>query len=95
MQAQGVVLFNSSFVGSSAGQAFAWPGGRSAIVISATQYGPGVIPQIQAINRNWIPLCSSIVADQIFSFDAPPGQYRIISNAGTSIALAASLTITY
>ena len=88
----GIILFNSSFIGSSVAQSQQWIGGRSALVINATQYGPGVIPQFQGLSGAWIPVCSAIVSDQYFPFDAPPGQYRLISNAGSSIGVVAGIT---
>lgn len=69
----------------------AWRGGRSALTIAATQFAPNVTFQIQAGNGVWIPVCSTIVSSQIFPFDAPPGQYRIVSGIGSSIGLVASL----
>lgn len=94
MQAQGVLFINSSVLGSSVLGPIAWPGGRSAFTFSATQYGLTVTPQIQAYNGKWIPICSSIVADQIFPFDAPAGAYRIVQ-AGSSVGMSATLTMTY
>lgn len=93
MQPRGIVLFNSSFIGSSVGTVQQWTGGRTVLTVSATQYGPnGVIPQVQNLNGSWIPICSSIVADQLFSFDAPGGSFRLISNLGSSIGVAATFT---
>ncbi len=96
MQAQGVVFFNgsSALAGSTVSAAFAWSGGRSAFTFAATTYGGQVIPQLQTYGGKWIPICSTIVSDQIFPFDAPAGQYRVVST-GSSVSLAATLTMTY
>lgn len=94
MPAKGIILFNSSFIGSSVGQAQFWNGGRSSLVLNANQYGAAVVAQLQGPSGAWIPICSALVSDQYFSFDAPPGQYRMISNQGSTIALVASLTST-
>lgn len=93
MPAKGAVLFNSSIIGSNAVSAITWDGGRTSLVVNATQYGTSVNVQLQGPSGAWIPISSSIIADQIFNFDAPPGQYRIVA-AGSSIGLAAVFTST-
>lgn len=92
MPAKGIILVNSSLQGVNS-QAQTWDGGRSTLAINATQYGSAVALQVQGPSGAWIPLCSSIVSDQVFAFDAPPGQYRI-ANTGSSIAIVAALTTT-
>lgn len=88
----GLILYNSSLVGSTASQVQQWIGGRSQISICATQYGTGVNVQVQGLGpaANWIPICSSFVADQLFSFDAPPGNYRVVG-AGSSVSLSVGI----
>lgn len=88
----GILLFNSSLIGSSVSPDISFVGGRSALAIDATQYGPnGIIFQLQGTAQNWIPVCSAIVSSQTFPFDAPAGRYRLVSNLGSSIGIAASL----
>lgn len=88
----GVQLFNSSFIGSQVSPETGFVGGRAALIIDATQYGPnGVIFQLQGTAKNWVPVCSAIVSNQIFSFDAPAGNYRLVSNLGSSLGVGASL----
>lgn len=87
----GVTLANSSAIGSTAYAAQSWSGGRSMLVIDATQLGPGVIFQLQTPIGNWIPVCSTIVTSQIYPFDGPAGSYRIISNAGSTLNIGAVL----
>lgn len=92
----GVTLFNSSFIGSSAGNAFLYDGGRSVIVVAASQYGGGVFLQTQAANQKWVAVNGTTYsADQITAYDLPPGQYRMISNVGSSIGLSATIVPIY
>lgn len=81
-------------VGSTASLAQTWDGGRSTLVINAIQYAPNVQLQLQGPSGAWINVGSSIVSDQIFPFDAPPGQYRMVSGIGSSISMVAALTTT-
>lgn len=83
-------LFNSSFIGSSVGSAAFWDGGRSAVVISATQYANPQL-QVQGPGGSWINIASSFLSDQLFVFDACPGQYRLVNQSGSSIGLVAAL----
>lgn len=95
MTSDAITFINSSIIGSAAlgaqgisgSQQFI--GGRAAISISATQFGNAVNVQFLAGNL-WIPICSTFLTSQIFSFDAPAGQYRLVSS-GSSIGMAASL----
>lgn len=95
--ASAVTLFNSSAIGSTAGQVYGWVGGRSAIVLSASQYGGGVFLQTQSQTGRWVPVNGTTYsADQVTAYDLPAGQYRMISNAGSSVALSATLvTVPY
>lgn len=87
-----VSLFNSSFIGSSAGQSVGWIGGRGSLVLSAESYGGGVYLQLQNINGHWISVnASPFNADQVTAYDLPAGQYRMISNASSSINVSATL----
>lgn len=92
----GLVFVNSSVIGSAAigangiaGGAY-FEGGFSQVVIAATQFGNAVGVQFQAGNGTWIPICSSFVANQLFPFTAPQGQYRLVQN-GSSIGMFASI----
>lgn len=89
-----ITVFNSSFIGSSAGSAVLWPkGAKGSLVITCEQYGSGVYLQFQAGNGNWVSLNSApIVYDFAYPFSLPAGQYRMISNAGSSIGMTAILT---
>lgn len=89
MHSDALTFINSSIIGSQAVGAAQFIGGRAVLAISATQFGTGVNVQAQVGNL-WIPVCSSIVASQLYPFDASPGQYRLVS-AGSSIGMMASL----
>jgi hypothetical protein len=107
MQSQGGILAGGSFIGqSSVGTALQWNGGRAAIVISALVYqaSPGLQLQIQAPSSNagasggnWVNIASSFVADQMFTFDAPRGNYRLANNSASSVigVNAAMVTVQY
>lgn len=89
-------LFQSSFIGSSAGTSLTYDGGRSVIVIAANQYGGGVFLQTQAANGKWISINGTTYsADQVTSYDLPDGQFRMISNTGSSINLVATIVPIY
>lgn len=92
MQPQSQTFINTSLIGSSVTQNLTWVGGRTTLTVAATQFGTGVQPQLQALNNIWVPICSAIVSGQIFTFDAPPGQYRI-AGAGSSVSLAATMSL--
>lgn len=93
MQPQAQTFINSSIQGSTNTLAITWPGGKTTLVIAATtQFGLTVQPHIQALNGQWFPICSNVVSNQIFTFDAPAGQYRI-AHSGSSIGLSATLSI--
>lgn len=83
----------SSFLGSSAGSAQFWDGGRTALTIQATAYGvsPGLQLQMQGLSGAWINIASSFVSDQLYVFDAVPGQYRLVSQSSISTAVFAAL----
>lgn len=95
MYSQGIMLLNGNLTGSSATTPQQWLGGRSAITIAANQYGPGGVQlQLLSPNGSWVPVASSFISNQVFPFDAPPGQYQLLNAAGSSIAVAAALTRT-
>ena len=87
-----IVLCNSSIqlAGAVTTVAQAWVGGRTGLLIDATQYGT-IALQIQNNSATWIPVGSAIVANQLFVFDAPPGQYRLNNTAGSSLQVTALL----
>lgn len=87
-----IVLFNTSFVGSSAGETFLWPGGRSAICITATSYGGAVFLQFQAGGGKWFNVNGTTYsADQITGYDLPAGQVKLVSQS-SSVNVHASLS---
>lgn len=99
MPAKGQVIYNSSFVGSSAATPITWDGGRSALIVQAAAYSAGALQlQMQGPTGGWMKIGSSLLADQIFSFDAPPGQYRMTNESGTSSVIginAVLVTVPY
>jgi hypothetical protein len=88
-----LVLSNSSFVGSSAGAVQQWTGGRAALVTAATSYSSGVLFQtLGPDNVSWITLNSgTITTNSYVEYSLTRGQYRIISNSGTTVGLFATL----
>lgn len=94
MPAKGQILFNSSIVGSSSTLPMSWDGGRTNLTIDATNFATGVGLQVQNISGNWIPIASSFVSNQVFPFDAPPGQYKLAVGSGVATAVAATMTST-
>ncbi len=90
----GIILFNSSFIGVGSSVVQSWIGGRSVVSVCAAAYPPnGVQLLFQALGpqANWVPICSSFVADQLFSFDAAPGQYALSFTGSTAVGFCASL----
>lgn len=82
-------------IGPGSSAVVSWVGGRSTLTFSAIlQYGATVTPQMLTGNGKWIAICSNIVSDQIFVFDAPPGRYCVV-NTGSSIGMFASITASY
>lgn len=81
----------SSFIGSSAGLSQFWDGGRSAVLIQALAYAssPGLQLQLQSPSGSWLNVASSFLSDQLFVFDAVPGQYRLSNNGSSSLAVNA------
>lgn len=87
-------LFNSSFInGSSVSLTQAWAGGRSALVVSAIAYTAGGLQlQTQGMSSAggtsggaWINIGSSIVSNQVYPFDAPRGNYRLVNQVASSV----------
>lgn len=100
MNAVGAVLFNSSFIGSSAGAAIQWQGGRTSFAIVAQAYGTGVfLQQLLPDNQTWIANSGAIGAiaqNLVVELSLPRGQYRLISNASSSIGVnAVFVTVPY
>lgn len=97
MQSNGVVLYNSSFVGSSASQSIFWDGGRSVLAVTALVYAPNALQlQLQGPTGRWLNVGSSIVTNQLFPFDAPAGQYRMACQGSSVIGVSAKiLTVNY
>lgn len=93
MSPNSIVLFNSSFIGSSVGTTFQWQGGRSILALVATQYGAGVFLQgLAPDNATWIAInAAAYSANQFTEYPLSRGTYRMISNQGSSLALNATL----
>jgi len=95
MAARGKILFNSSFIGSSAAQSITWEGGRSALVAQALAYSAGGLQlQLQGPSGAWIKIGSSILSDQVFPFDGPAGTYRVTNESASSIIGANVVMVT-
>lgn len=91
-----VVLFNSSFVGSSAGTAQSWQGGRGAIVITADTYGGAVFLQFQAGGGKWLNVNGTTYsADQVTGYDLPAGQVKLVSQSSSVNVNACLVPIPY
>jgi hypothetical protein len=87
-----VTLVNSSLIGSTASTAHFFPGGRTALILDAIQYGPGVFLQVQNVSGSWISINgTTFSANQVAAYDLPAGQYRIVNNTGSSVTIAARL----
>lgn len=93
MTTQSVILCQTSFVGVSASASVPWPGGRSAVTVVATAFGVGSINlQILGMdNSTWINVNSTFLSNQLYLFDAPPGQYRMNNAASSAIGVNAAL----
>ncbi len=88
----GVTLFNSSFIGSSAATAQSWVGGRTAAVVDGGVFGANSLTlQHQGGLGNWINIASTFLSTQLYVFDAPPGMYRVVSNASSAIGVRVDL----
>lgn len=81
-------LTPQTYQGSSFTTAQSWVGGVTALAIDATQYGT-INLQILNISGNWINITSSFVSNQLYVFNAPPGQYRLCNQSGSSLGVAA------
>ena len=82
---------SSTFVGAGTTTAVGWPdGGRTSCVINASAYGT-ISLQLQGPSGVFINIASSFVADQVFTFDAPAGQYRLNNTASSTINVVATL----
>jgi hypothetical protein len=97
MPSKGTTFFNSSLIGNTATSTpVTWDGGRSALIVNATVYGgaTGLTLQLMGPSQTWINVASSFLNDQIFPFDAPPGQYRFANLLSSSIGVQAVLVST-
>lgn len=93
MTTHSAILCQTSFVGVSAALPVMWPGGRSGVTVVATAYGAGSI-NLQVLgmdNTTWINVNSTFLSNQLFVFDAPPGQYRMNNAASSAIGVNAVL----
>jgi hypothetical protein len=101
MQRNAVILAGSSsattaLAGSTVGHNVTWNGGRGAIVIVASQYATGLFLAMQAPDGSWININGTTYsANQVTAYDLPAGQYRLVSQAGSSVALSARLCPVY
>lgn len=87
----GVVLVNSSALGTFTGSSVPWQGGRAALVIEAAQFGASVQLQVLHISGNWIPLnAATITASGVVEYPVPAGSVRMFSS-GSSAGMTASL----
>lgn len=93
MSPNSVVLFNSSFIGSSAGTSVQWQGGRTILALVGTQYGAGVFLQgLAPDNATWIAInAAAYSANQFTEYALSRGNYRMISNQGSSVGINATL----
>jgi hypothetical protein len=90
-----VLAQNQSLIGSSSLPSVQGLGGRSVLVVNASAYGgaTSLFLQCQGPSGAWINVNSSgFTADTIFPFDSPPGQYRLVSNASSTIGVYAVLS---
>jgi len=93
MAAKGITIFNSSLIGSSAGSAAFWSGGRAAFVVNAASYGPGLFLQFQGPSSAWININAvTYSADQVTTYDLPAGQYRVVNNSGNTVGMVAVIS---
>lgn len=93
-----LVASGSFFAGSSSGSAVYWQGGRTALTIYASVFGGGVFLQSLGMDgRTWININGTTYsANQVTAYDLPSGNYKIVSNASSSLSLQANLsTIPY
>lgn len=82
----------TSLTGSTISTAVQWQGGRTALVINATQYGGGVFLQLTGPSGAGINInATTYSADQSVAYDLPAGTYKLVSNIGSSVAVYASL----
>lgn len=88
------ILANSTALGVFTGSSVFWPGGRTALVINAAQYGASVQLQYNQATVNsstWVTVNSAtIAADAVTEFPVPPGQVRMFSS-GSSAGMNAIL----
>lgn len=87
------LIFNSSLIGSSVSGSIQWQGGRTILALVAQQYGTNVFLQgLGPDNVTWVNInSSSFSTNQFTEYALPRGNYRILSNTGSSIALWATL----
>lgn len=84
------ILAASSFVGAGSSLPLTWAGGRTSLVITAAAYGT-IALQYVALGGA-VPISSSLLSNQSFVFDAPPGLYALSNSASSSVGVSAILT---
>ena len=88
------VVLNSgtNLTGSTVTQSVSWGGGRSVLLVDATQFAAKVDLQLQLMGGAWVAVnAATISANAAQNFDLPAGQYRMLSTQGSSLAVYATL----
>ena len=81
-----------NFVGVGSSAIYQWPiGGRTALVFQASAFGTIALGMIGP-SGGGIPITSSLVSNQVFTFDSPGGNYYLTNSASSSIAVYATLS---
>lgn len=93
MIANSLILSNSGFVGSSAGTAMQWQGGRSVLALVATAYGGGAFLQYLGPDGvTWININSTTYStNQVTEYALPRGWYKFVSNQSSSLGVYATI----
>lgn len=93
----GITLFSGTMIGSTVGNSQYYVGGRTALVLSATAYGGNFFLATQSADGTWININGTTYsANQVTSYDLPPGQYRMVSGGSSNVNVSATLVpITY
>lgn len=93
-------LANGNVIGSSY-PSITWIGGRTLLTVTAPTFptlAQGLqIQTLAADNSTWLMVGSGILQSgistaQMYAFDAPPGQYKIVCNSGLVSGLYVTLT---
>lgn len=93
MARSGITLVNTSILANSTiTDVKLFDGGRAALVLTANQYAGHLFLQTQSAMGKWVSINGTTYsADQVTAYDLPKGQYRMVSSAGSSVALSATL----